>query len=106
MIRSIKDLQATYQLTPNERVLWTYIFEYWWKRGMSPTLYELADMTDLATSTISRRVKNMRRKGYIDWPDGVKRAMRVYPILSEGMTQDYPDDPVGRKAGYKRDSVA
>jgi SOS-response transcriptional repressor LexA len=104
--RVIKDLQSMYQLTEREREMWTHIFDYWWKHGMSPTIDELAKLSSLDRSSVARRVRNMRRKGYIDWPDGTKRAMRCYPILSEGMTADYPDDPAGRRAGYKRDGVA
>jgi SOS-response transcriptional repressor LexA len=103
---TIKDLQSMYQLTPNERVLWTIIHDYHWNNGRSPTIYELAKAAKLHATSIARRARNMRRKGYLYWPDGTKRAMRCYPIFSEGMTQEYPEDDVGRKAGYKRDSVA
>lgn len=86
---TIRELQAMYKLTEKERVLWQIVFDFCMDKGYSPSLQELSEKLELATSTVSRRLKNMRRKGYVYWPEGAKRAMRCYPIIDEGMDNDH-----------------
>ena len=48
------------------------------KWGFSPTLREIADMTELKTpSAVRHQLDRLRAAGLVDWRDGASRTLRL-----------------------------
>lgn len=65
-------------LTRRQQEIFDFIKEFIDKNGFSPTVREIAQGTNLASSsTVAGHLNNIKKKGYIDWKASCPRTIRV-----------------------------
>ena len=92
----------TAPLTARQHAILTAIRDFSRDRGYPPSMREIGDAVGLnSTSTVSRQLGILQRKGYVDWTPGKQRAVRVReqagvsggePGLTEAVTVRFPVD--------------
>ena len=71
------------KLTTKQKIVLEAIEWYYDKYGVSPTIKEIAEMTDTSTHPTHEKLINLEKKGVISTLSGKARSIRVLISLEE-----------------------
>jgi hypothetical protein len=87
----------TAPLTARQRAILAAIGDFARDRGYPPSMREIGDAVGLnSTSTVSRQLGILQRKGYVDWTPGKQRAVTVREQAAPPATAAFDREQLGR----------
>jgi SOS-response transcriptional repressor LexA len=71
-------------MTPNQKIVLTYIYAYWRENGHSPTNREISEGTSINSNEgITRCLARLKENGYITFEPRRPRSVKVQKLPTE-----------------------
>ncbi len=86
-------------ITPKQRAVLSLVEEHWRRRGMGPSLAELAHRLSISRPAVHDHLLALEKKGFLEHAEGIGRSWRPSSVATWGTAEKVP--LVGRVAAGK-----